>query len=58
MKILHTADIHLRKKGDVCWKAFEEIINIANKENVDVLVIAEDMFDNSYRSYYIHSGAG
>jgi len=35
----------LRKKGDQRWKAFKEIIELAKRMEVDVLVIAGDMFD-------------
>ncbi len=45
LRILHTSDLHLRKKGDQRWSAFEEIIQLVKREAVDVLVIAGDMFD-------------
>ncbi len=51
MKILHTADWHLGKRLDG-FSRFEEQINvmneiveIANRENVDMVVIAGDLFD-------------
>ncbi len=47
MKILHTSDVHLIEYGDKRWKAMEEIINVANKEKVDLLIIAGDLFDSS-----------
>ena len=47
MKILHTADIHLRELGDERWKALENIINKGNAEKIDIMVIAGDFFDSS-----------
>ncbi|GHE30651.1 metallophosphoesterase family protein [Sphingobacterium griseoflavum] len=51
MKILHTADWHLGKKLDYFSRLDEqrdvlnEITDIANREDVDVVVIAGDIFD-------------
>jgi len=45
MRILHTADIHIRKKGDERWQALEKIIGLCTAYKVDVLVITGDMFD-------------
>lgn len=46
MRILHTADIHLRSVGDCRWQALETILGIANSEDVDLLVISGDLFDS------------
>lgn len=52
MKILHTADWHLGKKLDRFsrleeqTKVLEEIIQIADKQNVDLVLIAGDLFDS------------
>lgn len=46
MKILHTADIHIRELHDDRWQAFSEIIALAESEKVDVLVISGDLFDS------------
>lgn len=45
MKVLHTADLHIRKKGDERWQALEKVIGLCTTYKVDVLVIAGDMFD-------------
>ena len=45
MKILHTADIHLRVVGDHRWEAFESIVYLAEKEGVALVVISGDLFD-------------
>lgn len=46
MKILHTADIHIRQQDDERWQAFSEIIQLAESEKVDVLAISGDLFDS------------
>lgn len=51
MKILHTSDWHLGKKLERFSRleeqqqVLDEIISIANSENVDVVLIAGDLFD-------------
>ena len=45
MKILHTSDIHIREYDDESWKAFESLVKIGTKENIDVFVISGDFFD-------------
>jgi DNA repair exonuclease SbcCD nuclease subunit len=49
MKILHTADIHLREVGNRQWKTLELILQIAEREHVDAVVIAGDFFDSGYK---------
>jgi len=52
MKILHTADWHLGKKLDRFSRLEEqvlvlnEIVEIADEQNVDLILIAGDLFDN------------
>ena len=45
MKILHTADIHLREHGDERWKALQKLIEIGKKEKIGIFVISGDLFD-------------
>lgn len=45
MKILHTADIHLREYGDERWRALQKLIEIGKKEKVDIFVISGDLFN-------------
>jgi exonuclease SbcD len=45
MKILHTADLHLRSEGDERWEALSAVVKIGTKEKIDALVIAGDLFD-------------
>jgi exonuclease SbcD len=45
MKILHTADLHIRKYEDERWKALESLIQIGKKEEIDIFVICGDLFD-------------
>lgn len=47
MKILHTADLHLRAVDDVRWHAFEVVLEKATELAADVLVISGDLFDRS-----------
>lgn len=52
MKILHTADWHLGKRLDGFSrleeqvKVMQEIVTIADEENVDLVLVAGDLFDN------------
>lgn len=52
MKILHTADWHLGKKLDRFSRleeqvlVLDEIVEIADEQNVDLILIAGDLFDN------------
>lgn len=45
MKILHTADIHLREYEDDRWKTLQKLIEIGKREKVEILVISGDLFD-------------
>ena len=45
MKILHTADIHLRTYLDDRWAALEKILDVGKKQKIDVLAISGDLFD-------------
>ncbi|NWF77679.1 MAG: metallophosphoesterase [Chloroflexi bacterium] len=45
MKILHTADIHLREYGDERWKALQNLIEIGKQEEVEIFAISGDLFD-------------
>ncbi len=45
MKILHTADLHLKNYGDERWEALKEILEIGKREKIDILAIAGDLFD-------------
>ena len=52
MKILHTADWHLGKRLDRFSRleeqilVMDEIVEIANSQNIDLVIIAGDLFDN------------
>jgi len=45
MKILHTADIHLRKYEDDRWKTLGKLIEIGREKKVEIFVISGDLFD-------------
>ncbi len=51
IKILHTADVHLKdKNGEASAKAFADIIALAKRERPDVVLIAGDLFDSGFES--------
>src|SRR4051812_23488214 len=56
MKILHTADWHLGKqqgrilRSDDLRRAVERVVKVCEREAVEVLLIAGDLFDNVYRA--------
>ena len=45
MKILHTADIHLREYEDDRWETLQKLIETGRKEKVEIFVISGDLFD-------------
>jgi len=45
MKVVHTADIHLKIPQDERWYALEEIVKVAEEEKAELLVISGDLFD-------------
>ncbi|MCK4385983.1 MAG: metallophosphoesterase [candidate division Zixibacteria bacterium] len=45
MKILHTADIHLKGYEDERWKVLQKLIEIGKKEKIEIFVISGDLFD-------------
>ena len=60
LKVLHTADVHLDLDGYVSdphtqryrqinHQAFSTVIDLAIQENVDLLLIAGDLFDSNRR---------
>lgn len=45
-KILHTADLHLKKLDDERWKALQLILQQGTKHKIDALTIAGDLLDH------------
>ena len=45
MKILHTADIHLKEYNDERWQALQQLIAIGREEGIEIFVISGDLFD-------------
>jgi DNA repair exonuclease SbcCD nuclease subunit len=45
MKILHTADLHIREYEDDRWKTLQKLIETGKKEKVEIFVISGDLFD-------------
>ncbi len=48
MKILHTADIHLRDHEDERWKAFCKLIEIGKEQNIDIFIVSGDLFNKDF----------
>jgi len=45
MKIIHTADIHLREYRDERWEALQKLIALGHKERIELFLISGDLFD-------------
>jgi len=45
MKILHTADIHLRGDKDERWEALQKLIETSKENKVSIFAICGDLFD-------------
>lgn len=45
MKILHTADLHLREYGNERWKTLEKLISIGKEKKIGLFIISGDLFD-------------
>jgi DNA repair exonuclease SbcCD nuclease subunit len=45
MKILHTADIHLKEHNDERWQALLQLIAIGIDKEIEIFVISGDLFD-------------
>jgi exonuclease SbcD len=45
MKILHTADIHLKEEGDERWQAIQRLIALGRQEGIEIFLISGDLFD-------------
>ena len=46
MKILHTADLHLDEESEERWEALDEILRVADEQEVDLVSISGDLFDH------------
>lgn len=45
VKILHTADFHLKEYGDDRWMTLQRLIELGKKESVEIFVVSGDLFD-------------
>lgn len=45
MKLLHTADIHLREYEDERWQALLKVIEVGKHNQIDIFTICGDLFD-------------
>ena len=53
MKILHTADLHIQRVGDIRWQALQTVLQLANQHHVEVVIISGDLFDAAYQAEQI-----
>ncbi len=56
MKILHSADIHLKEYGDERWRALERLIETGKNEKIEIFVISGDLFDKDIDQEYLRPG--
>ncbi|MCK4533685.1 metallophosphoesterase [bacterium] len=47
MKVMHTADLHLRNYKDERWRTLETLVAIGKKLKIAILVISGDLFDKN-----------
>lgn len=47
MKILHTADLHLRGYDDDRWRTLKRLISIGEQEKVEIFIVSGDLFDKN-----------
>jgi DNA repair exonuclease SbcCD nuclease subunit len=47
MRILHTADLHLRNYRDERWSVLQNLLELGKGEKIDVFVICGDLFDGN-----------
>lgn len=47
MRILHTADLHIREYNDTRWQTLQKIIQSGKSQKIDALVISGDLFESS-----------
>lgn len=55
MRILHTADLHIREYDDVRWQTLQKIIRLGKSHEIDVLAISGDLFDSSSDAHKLRS---
>ena len=53
MKILHTADIHLREYGDDRWNTLQKLIEVGKKEKIELFLISGDLFDKGIDAEFL-----
>ena len=46
MKILHTADLHLKVYNDERWQALQQLLDTGAAEQISLLLISGDLFDH------------
>ncbi len=46
-RVLHASDLHLTMLGDIGCRGLESLIELATKINVDLVIVAGDLFDHN-----------
>ena len=46
-RILHTSDLHLESLANRSCQSLEALVSLANKANVDLVIVAGDLFDHN-----------
>ncbi len=46
-RVLHTSDLHLESLGDKACHSLEALVNLAIRSNVDLVIVAGDLFDHN-----------
>lgn len=50
MKILHTADIHIKEFEDERWNTLQKLIEIGGEQKIDIFIISGDLFDKDFNA--------
>jgi exonuclease SbcD len=55
MKILHTADVHLHTQYPQRMEALRRVLDLGRQENIDLMLIAGDLFDDHQQAEILRS---
>lgn len=55
MKILHTADVHLHTQYPQRMEALRRVLDLGRQENIDLMLIAGDLFDDHQQAESLRS---
>ncbi|RMG62365.1 MAG: hypothetical protein D6715_12335 [Calditrichaeota bacterium] len=55
IRLLHSADLHLRRVGDERWQALQALIQKGNEQGVNALFISGDLFDSGVKAVQLRA---